>query len=80
VLGGECELGDNALNGETNGIILSGDGKVRLRGGHTNGEDPNRTGNPERGFGKLAHQTFDITEDNVHKIEQHLSKPQLLGE
>jgi hypothetical protein len=81
LLGGEGELGDNALSGknETNGI-LSGDSKTQPRGGHTSSESPNRYGNPERGFGKLAHQTFYITEDNVNKIEQHLSKPMFLGD
>jgi hypothetical protein len=67
--------GDNDVNG-----ILSGESKAYLKGDHISGKDPNRPGNPERGFGKLANQSFDIAEDNISKIERHLSKPIFLEE
>jgi len=78
-LGGEDELGSNSLSGDddSNGILLN-DSKAQGRGGYTSSEDPNRTGNPERGFGRLAHQTFHITAENVDAIERHLSKPLFL--
>jgi hypothetical protein len=71
----------NMLSGDDDAddILISG-GEVHARGGHTSDEDPNRYGNPERGFGKLANQTFRITEENVNKIEQHLSKSIFLEE
>ena len=80
-MGGEGKQGDNALSGEnnTNGI-LSDNSAAQLRGSHTSSEDPNRYGNPERGFGKLANQAFYITEDNVNTIERHLAKPIFLEE
>lgn len=64
-------MGGNALSDDNNGngILPSG-----------GSEDPNRFGNPERGFGKLANLSFHITEDNVNKIEQHLSRPLLVGD
>jgi hypothetical protein len=42
------------------------------RGGYTTGASPD--GNPGWGLGKLEGKEFPVTEENVSKIEQHLSK------
>ena len=72
------DSGTGSGGNDTNGSSPSDSTGGQPRGGHTSGDDPNRYGNPERGFGNLDNQTFDITEDNVNKIEQHLSKPDFL--